>query len=303
METQPTGRQTERPTGEGSLTRASSASAAGVGPREFFHNRFVYAVISQRARGLSIGVNLNPDRECNFDCVYCEVDRARPIRDRIVDPAVVAAELKEMLGLVENGGFGRLRGYEAVPPELLVLKEVALSGDGEPTLCPNFVEVVEAVIHVRAQAGFPFFKIVLITNGTGLDRPEVQAGLKLLTLRDEVWAKVDAGTQAFMDQINRSSVPLRQVLDNILALARARPVVIQSLFALVDGHPPPPNEIEEYALRLRELKEAGAQIPLVQVYSAHRPAVRKSCDHLPLRSLSQIARRVRDVSGLRAEVF
>lgn len=47
-------------------------------PREFLGNRFVYAVISQRAHGLSIGINLNPNKACNFDCAYCEVNRDLP---------------------------------------------------------------------------------------------------------------------------------------------------------------------------------------------------------------------------------
>jgi hypothetical protein len=56
-------------------------------------------------------------------------------------------------------------------------------------------------------------------------------------------------------------------------------------------------------LRLKELKEAGARIPLVQIYSATRPTPHSECGHLPLRTLSDIARRVREGSGLRAEVF
>ena len=47
-------------------------------PRNFLNNRFVYAVISQRARGLSIGINLTPDKKCNFNCLYCEVNRDEP---------------------------------------------------------------------------------------------------------------------------------------------------------------------------------------------------------------------------------
>src|SRR6185295_20336399 len=61
-------------------------------PRDFLDNRFVYLTISPRARGLSIGVNLNPDRKCNFDCVYCEVDRTQPIHDETIDCDVAAIE-------------------------------------------------------------------------------------------------------------------------------------------------------------------------------------------------------------------
>src|SRR3954463_13535858 len=61
-------------------------------PREFLGNRFVYAVISQRARGLSVGVNVNPDKTCNFDCTYCEVNRDLPAQDQTVDLDVLARE-------------------------------------------------------------------------------------------------------------------------------------------------------------------------------------------------------------------
>ena len=80
-------------------------------------------------------------------------------------------------------------------------------------------------------------------------------------------------------------------------------MIIQSLFPLLDGKEPAAEEIEEYALRLRDLKEAGAMIPLVQIYSATRPAAHPRCGHLPLKSLARIAQRVRDVCGLKAEVF
>jgi wyosine [tRNA(Phe)-imidazoG37] synthetase (radical SAM superfamily) len=288
-----------------------TAETLSAGSRSFFGNRFVYAVISQRARGLSIGINLNPDKFCNFDCVYCEVDRRQRGAVPRVQLEVMAAELRQMLGLAQQGRIRELPGYESAPEELLELKEVALSGDGEPSLCPNFAEVVETVVHIRAQAAFPFFKIVLITNATGLHSAEVKNGLRLFTLEDEVWAKLEAGSQEAMDRINRprNSQPncpapsLALVLENILNLGRERPIVIQSLFPLLDGSEPVSKEIDQYVQRLRELREAGAQISLVQIYSAHRPAVRRNCGHLPLRSLSQIARRIRDVAGLRAEVF
>ena len=174
---------------------------------------------------------------------------------------------------------------------------------GEPTLCPNFAEVVHTVVHLRAKGLFPFFKIVLITNATGLQLSDVQNGLKLFTSTDEVWTKLDAGTQAFMNEVNRSDISLEQVLANILMLGRKRPIVIQSLFPLIRGEQPPPEEIEQYVQRLRELKDGGAKIMLVQVYSAHRPAINADCGHLPLRGLSRIAQRVREATGLKAEVF
>jgi wyosine [tRNA(Phe)-imidazoG37] synthetase (radical SAM superfamily) len=272
-------------------------------PRDFLNNRFVYAVISPRARGLSLGVNMNPDQHCDFDCVYCEVDRRTAPREMALDVDAMGDELRRTLTFVHQGRLRERPTYQALPDELLQLRHVALSGDGEPTLTPNFTEAVQTVVRVRALGGYPFFKVVLLTNATGLDRPQVQEGLKHLTKSDEVWAKLDGGTQAFLNKVNRGSVSLEKVLKNILSLARHRPVVIQSLFPAINGEEPPLEEIEQYAQRLKELKADGAQISLVQIYSAARPMSHAECGHLPLKTLSQIAQIVRQATGLKTEVF
>lgn len=116
-----------------------------------------------------------------------------------------------------------------------------------------------------------------------------------------MWAKLDAGTQDYMNRVNVPNGSLDKTLANILQLAHQRPVVIQSLFASINGQAPPASEIEAYVRRLRELKDAGAQIPLVQIYSATRPTPHSECGHLPLRTLSAIAQRVREATGLKAE--
>jgi len=271
--------------------------------RNFLDNRFVYVVVSPRARGLSVGINLNPDKRCNFDCVYCEVNRALPSRDQSLDVPVMIHELESTLALALEGRLHGLPGFRSLPPELLQLRHVALSGDGEPTLSPDFCEVVHAVVHLRAVCRFAFFKVALVSNATGLDQPSVLHSLHALTPQDEIWLKLDGGTRDYLDRINRPTVPIEKVLENILLIGRQRPILIQSLFPRLNGEEPPPEEIEQFVLRLRELKDAGAQIALVQVYSATRPPMHPECGHLPLRSLSRIAQTVRAGTGLRVEVF
>lgn len=281
---------------------ASPGTAFGC-PRDFMHNRFVYVVVSPRAKGLSIGVNMNPDRFCNFDCCYCEVNRSDPVLNTRLDVDVMAEELQRVLALVRTGEIRQHSFFGALPDELLQLKHVALSGDGEPTLAQNFSEAVQSVMHVRARNTASFFKVVLITNGTGLDLPEVRNGLRYFTRHDEIWAKLEAGTQEYMEKINGASVPLDKVCENILLIARERPVIIQSLFPSLHGREPSEQEIAAYIRRLNDLKEAGARIPLVQIYSATRPTPHSKCGHLPLRSLRMIAQKVKADTGLKAEVF
>jgi wyosine [tRNA(Phe)-imidazoG37] synthetase (radical SAM superfamily) len=272
-------------------------------PRNFSDNRFVYTVISPRARGLSIGVNMNPDRYCNFDCVYCEVDRRLPVLNLKLDMDLMAEELNKTLLFVRSGKIREHPAYRGLSEDLLELRHVALSGDGEPTLCPNFVDAVQTVVHMRARSPHSFFKVALITNGTGLDLAPVQDGLRYFTSDDEIWIKLDAGTPTYMDRINHGQAPLEKVVANILLVGKKRPIIIQSLFPLFLSQEPPREEIDAYILLLSNLKKGGARISLVQVYSATRPMAHSDCGHLRLKTLSQISQRIKAETGLRAEVF
>ena len=127
--------------------------------------------------------------------------------------------------------------------------------------------------------------------------------MRNFTRSDEIWVKLDGGSHSYINKVNRSEVPLEKILSNILMIGRQRPVVVQSLFPSIDGEEPPLEEIEQYAHRLLELKNAGANISLVQVYSATRPSPNSQSGHLPLRVLSRIAATVRQKAGLKAEVF
>jgi wyosine [tRNA(Phe)-imidazoG37] synthetase (radical SAM superfamily) len=156
---------------------------------------------------------------------------------------------------------------------------------------------------MRARAPHSFFKVALITNGTGLDLAPVQDGLRYFTSDDEIWIKLDAGTPGYMNRINRGQVPLEKVVANIMLVGQKRPIIIQSLFPLFLGQEPAREEIDAYILLLGNLKKGGARISLVQVYSATRPMAHSDCGHLRLKTLSQISQRIKAETGLRAEVF
>lgn len=270
--------------------------------RNFLSNRFVYVLVSPRAKGLSVGVNVNPDKQCNFNCAYCEVDRRFP-GDALLDIGVMAAELQATIESIESGELLRQPPYQKLASELTQLRHVALSGDGEPTLSDRFLEVVEAVMHLRARCALPFFKVVLITNASRLAEEPVRAALQLFTSRDEIWAKLDSGSPGYLKIVNSPEIPLETILSNILSVAQLRPVVIQSLFPLLDGREPHADEIKAYIAALKNLQQRGAKISLVQIYSANRPPANPRCSHLSLRTLSSIARAVREETGLNAQVF
>lgn len=281
----------------------SRLSAPLGGSRVCFAGGYVEWRISQRARGLTLAVSLNPNQVCNFNCAYCGAWRTTGHWDRRVNVPVLAAGLRRALRQAGNGRIQGVAGNAAVPEDLLQVREIHLSGNGEPTLCPNFAEAVETVVYLRAAGNLPYYKLVLVTNGTGLQRPEVQKGLAHFVATDEIWIKLDAGSQARMDLVNRANYPLSHVLENILTLGKQRPVIIQSLFPIIHDQEPTPQDIEDYVQRLAELKRGGAQIALAQVYSAQTPPSMAGCGHLPLKTLGRIARRIREATGLAAEVF
>src|ERR1700677_279798 len=139
---------------------------------------YVYPVISRRSQGVSIGINLNPDKACNFDCVYCEVDRNVPARRKDVDIDVLRGELGDMPRIYQDGTLFEREPFASSPLDWRRLNDIAFSGDGEPTTCPVFEEAVAAAWDVRAELGLDAAKLVLISDAGCLDRPGVQRGIK-----------------------------------------------------------------------------------------------------------------------------
>src|SRR5215213_328937 len=110
--------------------------------RLFDHNRFVYPVLSRRSQGISIGVNLNPDKVCNFDCIYCQVDRTTTSETKFVEIAQLLEELEATLQLAASGELFDLPKFQNTPENLRRLNDIAFSGDGEPTTYRNFDEII-----------------------------------------------------------------------------------------------------------------------------------------------------------------
>jgi wyosine [tRNA(Phe)-imidazoG37] synthetase (radical SAM superfamily) len=240
--------------------------------RLFEHNRFVYPVLSRRSAGISVGVNLNPDKVCNFDCIYCQVDRRSQSETRFVAMDGLLEELRTTLELVTSDTIYETAKFRDVPAHLRRLNDIAFSGDGEPTTYKNFDEIIESCATIKRQAGLDDVKMVVISNASMFHRPHVQRGLEILDRNNgEIWAKLEAGTDAYYHLIERTPIPFRQILDNITAAARVRPLVIQSLFMRVNGEPPSQDELEAFCDRLNEITAAGGRLKLVQIYTIARP--------------------------------
>ncbi len=268
---------------------------------------YVYPVISRRATGLSIGVNLNPDKGCNFSCLYCQIDRTVRRNLSEVDLKLVEAELTEALQAATSGALWHEQRFAATPPEMRRINDIAFSGDGEPTCRDDFDQAVQITANVKDRFGLDEVKIVVITNASQFDQPQFQRALPILDAHNgEIWAKLDAGTEEFFQRVNRPQprMALQHILDNITQVARGRAIVIQTLLFRIDGAAPPPDELQAYSRRLREILDAGGRIQRIQLHTLARSPQDPSASMLPNAELDAIAAQIRTaLPELPVEVF
>lgn len=239
--------------------------------RNFDQFKYVYPVISRRAQGLSLGINLNPENFCNFACVYCCVlERDQGMKSAPVDLDILNSELRELITMVLDGSFWEHPKFSQTPMDWRALRDITFAGNGEPTSSPNFGEAVDLAFQIRAEL-CPSTKMVLLTNATLLSQKKVQNKLSAFASDpDEIWAKLDAGTETGLRRINRSKVPLQTLLNNILSWGKEHPVVIQSLFCRFQDEEMDWIEYEAWLDRIAELRDQGLQFNRVQIYTVAR---------------------------------
>lgn len=272
--------------------------------RHWRRNLYCYPVVSRRSGGLSLGVNLNPDKACNFDCVYCQVDRTTPPEIRKVDLNILRQELDDLLDRALGGSLFSQPPFDCLGPDLRSVRDIAFSGDGEPTTCPQFGDAVAIAVEARRGRALHDTKLVLITNACYLTRPTVQEALRVLDGNNgEIWAKLDAGTESHFAKVNRGTFPLRHVLDNITDAARVRPIVIQSMWMRLHGAPPAEDEVAAFVDHLAEIVAAGGGLRLVQIYTVARHTAEPDVTALTAAELDAIAAAVRRRVSAPVEVY
>ena len=260
---------------------------------------YVYSVVSRRAGGVSVGINLNPNNACNWRCIYCQVPGLTRGGPPPLDLRQLEDELRRMLDGIVNGGFMA----ERVPEGLRAFADVAFSGNGEPTSAREFPAAVVTVARLLREFGLlGRVKIRLITNGSLLERTAVRDGIALIgQAGGEVWFKLDAASPAAMLRINGTRQKPEAVLRRLALCAELCETWVQSCFFALNGKPPGESEIAGY---LGMLETAKASIAGVHIYSLARPSCQPEApmlDRLPAAWLDALAKRVRAL-GLTAQV-
>lgn len=263
---------------------------------------YVYPVVSRRAGGVSVGINLNPNNACNWACVYCQVpDLTRGTAPEI-NLAQLETELRAMLTAILRGDFMQAR----VPEGARRLNDIALSGNGEPTSARAFPQVIELIGRVMADFDLAGkIKLVLITNGSLADRPRVQDGLeKMAALNGEIWFKFDRATASGMRSINQTRISPDRQLERLAVAAHLCPTWLQTCMFALDGAPPSDAEQAAYLSAVERIRMQ--QIPLqgVLLYGLARPSMQPQAGRLsalPAAWLEAFAEKIR-AAGLPVKV-
>jgi len=247
--------------------------------------RLVYPVLSRRSGGLSLGVNLFPDaKSCSFDCPYCEVFLpSAPEVPAAFDPRELEAELDGFLDRVYA---------EIWAPE--PIRDLCLSGNGEPSLSPHLGAAIGVLARARRRRPtlLGLADLVIITNSTGFLVPRAAALLERAVVEEglAVWAKLDGATEESFRRMSRSAYALGDIVSGIASFAARSPIVLQTMLCEAEGHVPTREEAAALAELVAKLLAGGARITSMQIYTKARPSPEGGTEPIPDALLAELAR-------------
>jgi len=268
------------------------------------HNRdvsgmkYIYPVVSRRAGGVSIGINLNVNNACNWRCVYCQVPNLTRGTPPPIELDLLEQELRTFLNHALHGDF--MERYVAA--EDRQLKDIAFSGNGEPTSAKEFPEVislVEKVLHefnLLDENQLNPIKVRLITNGSLMDKRLILNSIShLARCNGEVWFKLDAGTKAGIARINDVNLNPQSHIERLKRCAEVCPTWIQTCMVAIDGKPPQEGDVVAYLALISQVKHI---VKGVHLYGLARPSYQVEAprlSRLPSEWLETVAKRIRDL--------
>jgi wyosine [tRNA(Phe)-imidazoG37] synthetase (radical SAM superfamily) len=236
--------------------------------------RYVYPVLSRRAGGVSVGINLNTNNACNWACVYCQVPGLVRGAPEPVDLAQMEAELRQLLDELQlhaaSGTGQRSEGAGRIA-------DLAFSGNDEPTAAPEFGRAVERVGRVLRELGLTV-PLRVITNGSLLGQARVRQALQQLgELGGEVWFKVDRGSRAGTQAVNSAVRSPERTLADLRRCAALAPTWIQTCWFAGPQGAPEAAELDAY---LQVVAGARDVVRGILLYGLARPSMQPGGESL-----------------------
>ena len=253
-------------------------------------NKIIFGPVNSRRLGKSLGINLLPEdiKICSMNCIYCECGWAKI--DEILQSKLLPAD--EIISVIAER-------FQKMHQDNIHIDSITYSGNGEPTIHPQFGEITREIIRLR-NIYFPKTIITCLSNSTQLHREDV---LHALMSIDNPLMKLDAGTQTVFEQINK---PFAQVsIDDIcdkLCMFNGKSS-IQTLFLrghLDDGTPIDNTTDEEVAAWINRLQYIRPQ--RVILYPIDRETPAKQLVKIDKDELGKIAEKVEAI-GIKTEVY
>jgi wyosine [tRNA(Phe)-imidazoG37] synthetase (radical SAM superfamily) len=259
--------------------------------RELSGLKYIYSVISRRAGGLSIGVNLNVNNACNWQCIYCEIPNLTRGSPPPIELDVLEDELRFFLHEIIHGDYME----KNVAIDDRHLKDIAFSGNGEPTSAEEFPQIILIVKKVLEEFNLLHkIKLRLITNGSLMHQSAVIKSVEMLKeINGEVWFKVDAATEENIQIINQVNLKRHQILERLKNCATACPTFVQTCVFTIDGKNPSEKDIDAYVELMNEIK---SDIEGVHIYGLARPSLQpqaKRLERISEEVLESIAKKLR----------
>jgi len=242
----------------------------------------IYGPIHSRRLGRSLGINLLPTKRklCTFDCIYCQYGS--------FDPAAAAEGYK---------GFPSpetvLRRIEEALRKQPLLDYLTFSGNGEPTLHPEFPNIVAEVRRLRDRM-CPNVRLAILSNSSRIHRADIREAIGQL---DDPIMKLDAGDPVTFAQVNRPApgVTLEKILTGLSAMPR---LVIQSL--IIDGETQNVRG-EAHEAWLSTLSQLSPD--KVQIYSTERPVAETAVERVSREALERLARTSEERTGIEVRAY
>jgi wyosine [tRNA(Phe)-imidazoG37] synthetase (radical SAM superfamily) len=261
------------------------------------HNRdiqgfkYIYPVVSRRAGGVSIGINLNTNNACNWRCIYCQVPNLSRGLPPPVDLDVLAHELRTTLKEILLGDFMQIY----VSEEYRQLKDIAFSGNGEPTSAKQFPQIISLVEQILTEFKLiNKIKVRVITNGSMIHKPVILKSIQHLEkINGEVWFKLDGGTREDILRVNDVNIDPDKHIAHLRLCAELCPTWVQTCMFSYQNQTYSESQLSAYLTQIDKVKDV---IQGVLLYGVARPSYQPEAvdiKQLPITWLEAFAERIR----------